>query len=118
MPSVPDGSVWWEVAALEAERFLALRMSVDLRGRPFDPRGTRPRFYSDSIWCFLLEPMPGARARLVVSGDWAFQPRWLRGVVNVLLLEPSTWLMQTRQFQGFKRRTERRTPTDVAVPGG
>src|SRR5512135_2653904 len=33
MPSVPDGSVWWEVAALEPERFLGLRMSVDLRGR-------------------------------------------------------------------------------------
>ena len=68
MPSVPDGSVWWEVAALEPERFLGLRMSVDLRGRPFDPKQTRPRFYSDSLWAFLLEPLPGDRTRLVVSG--------------------------------------------------
>ncbi len=45
MPSVPDGSMWWEVAALEHERFLGLRMSVDLRGRRFDPTNTRPRFY-------------------------------------------------------------------------
>src|SRR6266480_1020000 len=29
----PDGSESWEVAALEPERFLCLRMSVDLRGR-------------------------------------------------------------------------------------
>lgn len=33
----PDGSQWWEVAALKPERFLGLRMSLDLRGRPFDP---------------------------------------------------------------------------------
>ncbi|HXQ27624.1 MAG TPA: hypothetical protein VN848_00015 [Gemmatimonadales bacterium] len=68
MPAVPDGSVWWEVAALEPERFLGLRMSLDLRGRPFDPRGRVPRFYSDSLWSFLLTELPGERTRLVVSG--------------------------------------------------
>jgi hypothetical protein len=109
MPSVPDGSVWWEVAALEPARFLALRMSVDLVGRPFDPRGKPPRFYSDSVWSFLLNSLPGGRTRLVVSGYWAFRPRWLRGMVAFLLLEPSTWIMQTRQFQGLKRRVERRS---------
>ena len=45
----PDGSEWWAVAALESERFLGLRMSVDLRGRPFDPARTRPRYYTDSL---------------------------------------------------------------------
>jgi hypothetical protein len=50
----PDGSEWWEVAALEPERFLCLRMSLDLRGRPFDPVGTRPRSYTDSTWGFLV----------------------------------------------------------------
>lgn len=107
MPSVPDGSVWWEVAALEPERFLGLRMSVDLRGRPFDPRKTRPRFYTDSLWAFLLEPLPGERTRLVVSGYWAFRPKWLQGIVNFFLIEPSTWIMQTRQFKGLKVRAER-----------
>ncbi len=38
----PDGSECWQVAALEPERFLALRMSLDLRGRQFDPAGRRP----------------------------------------------------------------------------
>lgn len=106
MPSVPDGRVWWEVAALEPERLLALRMSVDLRGHPFDPRGKPPRCYSDSIWAFLLQPLPGQRTRLIVSGYWAFRPEWLRGAVNFLMLEPSTWIMQTRQFLGLKRRAE------------
>jgi proline iminopeptidase len=115
MASVPDGSVWWEVAALEPEHFLALRMSLDLLGRPFDPRGKRPRFYTDSIWCFLLAKLPGERTRLVVSGYWGFEPEWLRGIVNFFLLEPSTWIMQARQFHGLKRRAERGGPAVAAV---
>jgi hypothetical protein len=106
MAAVPDGSVWWEVAALVPDSFLALRMSVDLRGRRFDPRGKPPRFYSDSAWCFLLEPLAGGRTRLVMSGYWAFRPQWLRGIVGFFLLEPSTWIMQTRQFHGLKLRAE------------
>lgn len=107
MPSVPNGSVWWEVAALEPERFLGLRMSVDLRGRRLDPRRPMPGAYSDSLWAFLLRELPGERTRLVVSGYWAFRPRWLQGIVGFLFVEPSTWIMQTRQFTGLKRRAER-----------
>ena len=107
MPATLDGSAWWEVAAIEPERFLALRMSVDLRGRRFDPRGPRPRFYTDSIWSFLLNRLPGERTSLVVSGYWDFRPRWLKGLVGFFLLEPSTWIMQTRQNTGLKRRAER-----------
>ncbi len=103
----PDGSEWWEVAALEPERFLGLRMSLDLRGRPFDPLGARPRFYTDSLWGFLLAELPGRRTRLVVSGYWSLQPRWLQPLVSFLFLEPSHWIMQTRQFANLKRRAER-----------
>ena len=107
MPSTPKGSAWWEVAALEPKRFLGLRMSVDLRGRRFDPHKRRPRFYSDSLWAFRLENLPENRTRLVVSGYWAFRPKWLQGIVSFLFIEPSTWIMQTRQFAGLKRRAER-----------
>lgn len=108
MPAVPDGSLWWEVAALEPERFLGLRMSLDLRGRPFHPeRGMPPRFYGDSLWAFLLEPQPGDRTRLVVSGYWAFRPQWLQGIVAFCVVEPFTWIMQTRQLTGLKWRAER-----------
>jgi proline iminopeptidase len=107
LPSMPDGSQWWEVAALEPERFLGLRASVDLHhGRPFDPKGTRPRYYTDSLWGFLLEALPSMRTRLVVSGYWALEPRWLQPVATVLLLEAAHWIMQMRQFENLKRRAE------------
>lgn len=102
----PDGSQWWEVAALDPERFLALRMSLDLRGRPFDPAGPRPARFTDSTWCFQLRELPGGRTRLIVSGYWAVRPRLLQPLVNVLLLEPSHWIMQTRQFANLRRRAE------------
>jgi len=108
----PDGSEWWGVAALEPERFLCLRMSVDLRGRPFDPRGAPPRFYTDSTWGFLLEELPGRRTRLVVSGYWSFRPRWLQPIISVVFLELPHWIMQTRQFANLKRRAERYAARD------
>lgn len=107
LAAMPDGSEWWEVAALEPQRFLCLRMSLDLRGRPFDPWGKRPRSFTDSTWGFLLEELPGERTRLVVSGYWSFEPRWLQPWVSWLVLEPSHWIMQMRQFQNLRRRAER-----------
>jgi proline iminopeptidase len=106
LPSMPEQKAWWEVAALEPERFLGLRASLDLRGRPFDSKGQRPRFFTDSLWGFLLEEAPGGRTRLVVSGYWAMRPRWLQSVTSVLFLEPSHWIMQTRQFAQLKRLAE------------
>ena len=107
--SIPDRSQWWEVAALEPERFLALRASVDLRMRPFDPHdpSSKPRHYTDSIWGFQLIPLSGNRTRLIVSGYWDLQPRWLQPSMSILLLEPSHWIMQMRQFKKLKRFAER-----------
>ena len=106
LPATPDGSQWWEVAALEPERFLGLRMSLDLRGRPFDPKGTRPRFYTDSLWGFLLRELPGKRTRLIVSGYWALEPRWLKRAATILLYEWTHWIMQARQFGNLKQRAK------------
>jgi hypothetical protein len=55
----------------------------------------------------------------VVSGYRAFRPKWLQGVVGFLVIEPSTWIMQTRQFAGLKRRAERaaRHPSTLATTG-
>jgi hypothetical protein len=119
LPSMPDEKAWWEVAALEPGRFLGLRASMDLRGRPFDPKGPRPRFYTDSLWGFLLEELPGGRTRLVESGYWAFQPRWLKPVISFIFLEPAHWIMQTRQFAKLKRFAERdaTSPAPVATLG-
>ena len=105
--STPDGHTWFEVAALEPERFLALRAAFDLRGRPFDPAGPRPEHFTDTAWCFALEPLPGARTRVVVSGYAAAEPRLLQAVIAAVVWEPTHWIMQTRQFANLKRRAER-----------
>jgi proline iminopeptidase len=102
----PDGSQWWAVAALEPERFLGLRMSLDLRGRPFDPARERPRHCTDSIWGFELKEAAAGRTRLVVSGYWALDPKWLQPFFSTVMLEPSHWVMQTRQFSNLKRLAE------------
>lgn len=106
LAGTPDGSQWWEVAALNPERFLGLRMSLDLRGRPFDPADQRPRCFTDSLWGFELKDAPGGRTRLVVSGYWSLRPKWLQPILSILVLEPSHWVMQTRQFTNLKRRAE------------
>ena len=103
----PDGSEWWAVAALEPERFLGLRMSVDLRGRPFDPARTRPRYCTDSLWGFELREAAGERTRLVVSGSWSLQPQWLQPILSITMLEPAHWVMQTRQFSNLVRLASR-----------
>jgi hypothetical protein len=112
LPSMPEEKAWWEVAALEPERFLGLRASVDLLMRPFDPRRPRPQFYSDSLWGFLLEELPSGRTRLVESGYWALRPRWLQAMISFIFLEPSHWIMQTRQFANLKRLAERDAARD------
>jgi hypothetical protein len=112
LPSAPNDAGWWEVAALEPERFLGLRASADLRLRPFDPRGPRPRFFTDSLWGFLLEEAPGGRTRLIVSGYWATRPRWFKAVMSPLFLEPSHWIMQTRQFANLQRLAGRRAAVE------
>ena len=114
--ATPSGATWFEVAALEPERFLALRASIDVRSRrPFDPAGPKPGFYVDALWGFQLKELSGGRTRLVVSGYAAARPRVLQAVADFLFWEPAHWIMQRRQFLNLKRRAEAR-PVDVATP--
>jgi hypothetical protein len=119
LASTLSGSAWFEVAAVEPERFLALRAPLDLghRARPFDTAGPRPWFYSDSTWCFLLNGLPGGRTRLVVSGYASSRPRPLTAIADFLFWEPAHWIMQTRQFRNLKRRAELSAPDLGDQPG-
>jgi proline iminopeptidase len=104
--STPDGMHWFEVAALEPERFLALRATMGRHGRQVPSSGVRPSVYSDSVWCFLLEEFPGDRTRLIVSVYSSTRP-WLRNALaGFLFWEPAHWIMQRRQFTNLKRRAE------------
>jgi len=104
--SSPSWKSWFEVAAVEPHRFLALRASYDLLGRPFDPAGPRPSHYTDSVWCFRLEEMPGNRTRLVVSSYTSARPRLVQAIQNFVFWEPAHWIMQTRQFANLERRID------------
>jgi proline iminopeptidase len=118
LASTPSGRVWFEVAALDPERFLGLRASINLHdGRPFDPAGPRPSLYFDGLWGFQLTELPGGRTRLVVSGYASAPPRLLQRIADVLFWEPAHWVMQRRQFANLKRRSEgqpRATPESSA----
>jgi proline iminopeptidase len=114
LASIPSGRAWFEVAALEPERFLALRAPLDLRGRPFDTSGAPPRFFTDSVWCFQLRPLPGGQTRLVVSGYSAARPQFLKKLLDLLFWQPAHWVMQTRQFAGLKERAEQRASRATA----
>ncbi len=110
LAATPDGRFWFEVAALEPERFLGLRASIDRgTGRPFDPRGPRPAVYMDALWGFQLNAVPEGQTRLVVSGYAATRRGLLQSVADVVFWEPAHWIMQTRQFINLKRRAERRS---------
>jgi proline iminopeptidase len=108
LASTPSGSAWFEVAALDPERFLGLRAPINLRGgRPFDTAGPRPGFYIDALWGFQLKALPGGRTRLAVSGYASARPRLLQVIADLLFWEPAHSVMQTRQFANLKRRAER-----------
>ena len=78
----------WQVAALEPNRFLGLHGLSDLRGRSLDPKQPRPSAYTEGLWGFLLNELPGGRTRLVIGGYQAFRPRWLGRVPRLLALLP------------------------------
>jgi hypothetical protein len=106
LATTPSGGQWFEVAAVDPPRFLALRAAFDFRGRPLAPTGLRPRVYTDSVWCFLLHELPGGRTRLVVSGYAAERPRPVQAMIDFLIWEPAHWVMQKRQFANLRRRAE------------
>ena len=99
----------WQVAALEPHRFLALRALSDLRGRTLDPERPRPRAYTEGLWAFLLNELPGGRTRLVISGYQAMYPRWLGRLVFYWVFPPVVWFFQARMLVVLKRNIERAT---------
>jgi proline iminopeptidase len=105
----------WTVAALEPNRFLALRGLSDLRGRLLDPEQPRPSAYVEGIWAFRLTKLPVDRTRLVISGYQAMRPRWLGKFTVYWIYVPVTWVMQARMLEVLKRTIERSTSVEQRV---
>ena len=74
------------------------------------PTGPPPRCSTDSLWGFLLEPLPGGRTRLVVSGYSGIPPALAAAAREPALPGAEEhWIMQTRQFTDTEApRRERR----------
>lgn len=109
VPATRDGRYGFDVAALEPERHLALR-AVMSGGRQLDPAAPRPRSYSDAVWSFRLEELPGARTRLVVAVDQVTRGQAWGALLGYLFWEPAHFVMQLRQFSNLRRRLEPRRP--------
>lgn len=56
------------------------------------PNCPRPRYYTDSVWCFLLQELPGERTRLMVSGYTAARPKVLQAILDFVFWEPAHWI--------------------------
>jgi hypothetical protein len=104
--TLSDERSWFDVAHVEPGRSLVLRASLDLKGRPFDPSGPRPRRYIDSRWEFFLDPRPDGTTRLLVRSGGTGAPRRLTGLMNHVFWRPAHVIMQVRQFHQIRRRAE------------
>jgi len=107
MVTVP-GRSWFDVAHVEPGRSLVLRASLDLRGRPFDPRAGRPGGFVDSRWEFFVDPRPGGTTRLIVRSGSVSGPRPWTDIMDLVFWHPAHVLMQLRQLRQIKRRAEQR----------
>lgn len=103
----------WKVAALEPNRFLGLHGLSDLRGRSLDSARPRPSAYTEGLWGFLLNSLPGDRTRLVIGGYEIVRPRWLYRIMSYV---PVVWIMQARMLAVLKRNIEQAGKYEPAEP--
>jgi hypothetical protein len=97
----------YRVAVIEPKRFLGLYGYTDLRGRWLDPKEPRPSAYTEGLWGFQLNELPGGRTRLVIGGYQTFRPQWAERLASEWLLLPVSWIMQARMLVVLKRNIER-----------
>lgn len=115
--SVQGGRSWFDVALLDPERALVLRASLRFpSARPYDPGSERPCFYSDTTWGYYLSRTDEGQTRLVTTGKARVRPRWAFRLADWAFWDPAHWVMQTRQFEGLRRRVEGQAPAS-GVPG-
>jgi hypothetical protein len=101
------GRSWFDVTHVERNRSLVLRATLDLRGRPFDPRAGRPCAFVDARWEFFLDPLEDGTTRLIVRSGSASGPRPWTDIIDLVFWHPAHVIMQIRQLRQLKLRAER-----------
>jgi hypothetical protein len=102
----PTGRNWFTVAMVEPGRTLVLRSTTEMpSGRPFDARSASlPRSYMDGTWGFYLRPDDGGWTRLVVRTRGRSRPRQIMAPFDLVVGEPSHFILQSRQFHNLRSR--------------
>ena len=112
--SRPDGKTWFEVVEVEPERTLVLRTALEVPSfRPYDPGQGRPRFFVDSSWAFVLEPL-ASRTRVLTRVRTAQRPSLIGRLAGLFLFDPAHYVMQTRQLVRVRRLAESSELVDAA----
>ncbi len=107
IPDGPPGSAYYEVAALEPQRFLVLLATTHFKYMaPRFMQGTRFEPSGEWSWAFILEPISDSKTRLTSRWRGTGRPR-----LYLNLLKPAIWLIDQHQqreiLKGIKRRVER-----------
>jgi hypothetical protein len=89
----PTDSSNLEVALLEPERALVLRIPPSPAPGPFD-----------FTWAFILQPKPNDTTRLVVRERYAYRQWWARFLVETV--EVASFVMSLRMLHGIRSRAE------------
>ncbi|WP_067461218.1 hypothetical protein [Actinomadura macra] len=114
VPTVPSGAFWFTVAAIDPPTTLVLRADLELPcGKWFDPRGPRPKAYTDGIWAFHLRPLPDGGTRLIVRTRGRGRPAAVDRLIAWSFGEAAHFIMQHRQFRNLRRRVGRAQAGDV-----
>ena len=78
-------------------------VGCDASGEEATTNQPRPHAYTEGLWGFLLNELPGGRTRLVIGGYEAVRPRWLGRLYSYT---PVVWIMQARTMSVLKRNVE------------
>jgi proline iminopeptidase len=64
-----------------------------------------PSAYTEGLWGFQLNELPGDRTRLVIGGYETFHPAWL-GAIASFAFPALVWVMQAKMLAVLKRNAE------------
>ena len=117
LSSTPSGATYFTAAIVDPPRALVLRADLTIGGKPFDPAVELPAWWSSSTWALVLRPTDDGGTRLVVRTRSTSRPAWPQRILSTAFWEPAHAIMQRRQFENLRRRTEHAGGAGNAIGG-